>query len=227
MESEARGYRQPDHPSLEGKVLDEAVKNQILTYPQVVRKDSDKPVDGQSHGLISFTLFKEPKPLKSGKLLYGFFKLRGNYKSREKANMKATNIIKNQDSKFKIRVVNVGEWLPIADDDTLVKENVNIKVDASVEEEKRELAIKEERERNERKIREIKEREEEVKNAKDYNDDPEHINFYTMKRVTWMTLRKILSVLINKSKISWKNCLKQDRNWLNWIPRILHIIQNG
>lgn len=188
----------PTHPPLEGDVAKAAVDGQILHYPNVVRSNTDDPVSKQHTGLISFMILKEPRKLKNGSPLYGFFKLRGNWADQPQAESKASRIVREQDSKYKIRVVNVGDWLPLTDDDSLVKKNVNVNLDATDEERQREIAVREEQSKQNRIMKELKEREEEVKNAQDYNDDTESLDFYTMKRVAWLRIQENIFLLRNQ-----------------------------
>lgn len=191
----------PGYPVLSGEVGTAAVQGKIVSFPQVVRSNKDFPVPQQSMGMISFQFFDEPKKLASGRSVYGFFKLRGNYSDENMCKTKATDIICNQDSRNKIKIAEVGAWLPITDEEGggIVKETVNVNVDASEQDKLREAAILEERKKAERVVREIRDREEEVKNGKDYNDEPDSLDYYTMKRVTWLRLEEQLELL--KSQI--------------------------
>lgn len=200
----------PGYPALSGEVGMAAVQDKIVPFPQVVRGNKDFPVAQQAMGLVSFMLFKEPKKLPSGLPLYGFFKLRGNYSDEDMCKTKASDIICNQDSKNKIKLAEVGAWLPITEEEGggIVKETVNVNVDATEQDKLREAAIIEERKKADRVMREIRDREEEVKNSKDYNDEPESLDYYTMKRITWLRLEEQLELL--KSQISSIESKKSD-----------------
>lgn len=180
----------PGYPELRGEVGQAAVNGQIVYYPKVVRSQEDECIESQTRGLVSFMLLKEPRQTKDG-LVYGFFKLRGNWSSEEQATAKASKIVRDVDSKYPIRVAHVGHWLPITNDEGFVKRNVNVNVEEK-EDDAKKVAMKEEEERQKRIMRELKEREEEIKNAADYNDDKEHINYYTMKMVTWLRLHETI-----------------------------------
>jgi len=181
----------PDYPELRGTVGQAAVADKIVYYPQVVRSNADFPIDNQNYGLVSFQLLDKPQKTSTGSTVHGFFKIRGNWSDASMAKSKASSIVRDQDSKSKIRIVNVGQWLPICDDDSLVKEMVEINTDIPLEQQKlkEELAQKNE-EQKQKILREIKEREAEVKAAKDYNEDENSLDYYTMKRVAWMRLRE-------------------------------------
>jgi hypothetical protein len=186
----------PTHPTLEGNEAKLAVSNLIVevksdqTYTKVIRSQTDIPVAQQQCGLISWMLFEEPKKLKSGKPVYGFMKLRGNWSDADMAKNRAADIIRTQDSKNKINLIPIGSWVPITDDDSVSRETINVNTDddPSGLSGMKENAAKELEKEQDRIKREIRERAEEVKNSKDYNDDQDHIDFYTMKRVTWMRL---------------------------------------
>ena len=202
----------PDHPSLTGDAASAAVKHQIAEYPRVIRGDKDLPVPQQCNGLISLALFKQPVLSKSGKPVYGFCKLRGNWVDLNQAKNQAAEIVRTQDSANKIRVVNVGEWFPITNEDGM-SETVDVRVDIPTEEQKlKELAIKERDQEQRRIMRELKEREDEVKNSKDYNDDTEDIDYYTMKRITWLRLHENVQLFrkkINDLEEKWKKTRKE------------------
>lgn len=182
----------PEYAPLTGKVGEAAVKGQIVHYPQVVRGNRDYPVLQQAMGLISFMLFAEPKKTKNGVPVYGFFKLRGNHIDVDQCKAKAAGIIREQDSKNKIKIAEVGAWLPITEEEQggVVQETVDVRTDATEQDKLREIAIKEEKDKAERIMRELREREEEVKNGRDYNSDPEHLDYYTMKKVVWLRLHE-------------------------------------
>jgi hypothetical protein len=200
--SQDQGWKVPGYPVLTGEVGEAAIQGKLVYYPQVTRGDRDFPVPQQGMGLISFMLFKEPRKLKSGAPVYGFFKLRGNYSDKDICTSKASEIIRSQDSRNKIRVAEVGAWLPITDEerDGIVQESVDVKDEETEKDKMKAVAIREERAKAERIMKELKDREKEVVNAKDYNDDPESLDFYTMKKVAWQRLRETIEIQKNKTK---------------------------
>jgi hypothetical protein len=189
----------PDYPVLRGEVGQAAIDGQILYYPKVTRSMRDEPIETQTRGLVSFMFLKEPRQTTTGKNLYGFFKLRGNWADENQATARASRIVTEQDSKYPIRVAHVGEWLPLTDDDSLAKKNVKVNVDETKEQKDLREAASQEEEKRKRIMRELKEREDEIKNAKDYNDDKEDIDFYTMKMVVWLRLQETIE--LEKRKI--------------------------
>lgn len=219
--SQPPSWLDPTHPPLEGKEAKEAVKDLIVDktpapghYPKIVRSQIDLPVSQQECGLASWMLFKEPKKLQNGSLVHGFIKLRGNYGDANLCKNRAAEIIRVQDSKNKINILPVGAWLPITDDDSTTRETVNVNVDEDPLTPMRESAVKDAEKDQARIMREVRERAEEVKNAKDYNDDTEHIDFYTMKRVTWMRLLERRQIL-EKEIDSISDKLKDTRKLLH------------
>jgi hypothetical protein len=194
-ETKKQPWLVPDYPELEGQVGRAAVNGQIITYPSVIRSNNDKPIPQQSFGNFSFMFFKEPRRLKSGKPVYGFFKARGNWPDAACAQNEATQIVKKQDSKYKVRVGQVGAWLPIVDDDAVVENTIDVHDQVN---KAKEDAVKETEAERERIMRELREREDEVKNAKDYHDDKDSIDYYTMKRVAWRQMNETIQMEMNK-----------------------------
>lgn len=183
----------PDYPDLGENVGEAAVKNQIIHYPKAVRTMTDPPILNQELGLISFNLFREPRKLRNGKPVYGFYKLRGNYAEKNLAYRQAKEIILKTDSKYKIRVSPVGHWLPITEDDSVVQEVVDITTgeERSLNDE----AALEKRREQAQIARELQERQEELKTGGDIYDNPESLAYYTMKRVTEMKLYEHIGIL--------------------------------
>lgn len=189
----------PLHPPISGREAENAV-NDLLVYPKILRGNTDRPVGQQNYGLLSFLLLKEPKKTESGKPCYGFIKLRGNYADKNLCANEASRIIREQDSANKIRIIEVGSWVPITDDDG-TSEKIDVRTDTPAEEEKmKREAMKQREEESARIMREIKERTEEVKNAPDLNDDKESLDYYVMSYVTWMRLQENMEQFRAKTK---------------------------
>lgn len=183
--SKTPAYFQPNHPSLEGEVAAKAVSNQI-TYPQVVRTQNDPPVINQVFGNMSFMLFSQPRILSTGKPVYGFVKMRGNWPDQHVCETNAANIVKQTDSKFKVRVVPVGAWIPITEEDGAA-EMIDVKTsDSAVQ--LRDQAIRDMETKQRQMIREIRDREDELRNTPDIYEEPNSVRYYAMKRVTEMRL---------------------------------------
>lgn len=202
--------KDPLYPALKGEEADRAVKGQ-LSYPQVIRGDKDPPVTQQSFGLVSLALFKEPKKTDTGKSIYGFFKLRGNHTDRNQATVEASKIIRKVDSKNAVKVVEVGAWTPITDEDGN-GEKIDVRTEISEEDERlKRAAIKEKEDETSRIIKEIKERETEIKESKDLNDDSDSLDHYVMKMVAWLRLHENIEQLRAKQEDltkKWKSTRK-------------------
>ena len=218
----------PYAPPLSSEQIRAAAKDKIVTYPEITRTDADPPISNQGYTNISFLLFKEPRKLKTGKPVYGFFKNRGNWATPDLARSEAAKIIREVDSKFQIRIGPVGRWLPIADEDRLCEDLLDVKTeDQDIQ--LRDQAVKEKEAEQRRIMREIKEREEECKKT-DIYDDPTSLTYYSMRRVTEMKLteeldnmrRKIENTLKIRNKV-WKElrALEYDhKDYVNeWLER--------
>ncbi len=176
----------PSHPVLKKDVAKAAIEGQISTYPKVVRGMKDDPISGQTHSLLSFMFFSEPKTLSDGSIVYGYIKSRGNWGDEEQAIRQSSRIVKEQDSKYEIRIAPTGSWVPITTSSVVVKEHIDVKTDDN-QHALRDEAVRE-KERHRRKLqREIEERTEEAKSG-DIYDDPESVTYYSMRRVTEIKL---------------------------------------
>jgi len=174
---------QPEAKPLDEKYHDAAYAGQILTYPRIVRSNKDPIISGQNIGIVSFMQFDKPMKLKNGRLVYAFFKVRGVYESVDVATAKAKELVRNVDSKFRMLLSPVGEWLPVLDDDSAVKDILEVTKDDQ-EKSLRDEAAKKKQQEDERIMREIREKEHELRTTGDIYDNPESIEYYTMKRTT-------------------------------------------
>lgn len=178
-----------ERPALSAEQLDAAVKTNI-SFPTVVKSMVDAPITNQGLSLMSFMFLPEPKKLPNGKTVYGYVKNRGNYAGSiddtTLAEQKAATIVKEQDSKFKIRIAPTGYWVPITDDDGAAQSALDVRMNEQ-EIHLRDEAVRAKQASERQAMRELKEREQEVK-SKDIYDNPESLEFYTMKRVVDYTL---------------------------------------
>lgn len=177
----------PNYPPLTDDVGQAAVNGQVFNYPKVVRTMVDPAITSQGLGLLSFMLFKEPKKFSSGKAVYGYVKLRGNYNDQASCEFEASKIIREIDSKFQVRFAPVGHWVPITDEEAFVKEKIDVKT-SEEDHSFRDAAMREKEAEQRKIIREVKERKEELENDGDIYDHPESLKFYSMKRVTELRL---------------------------------------
>lgn len=196
------GYTPPEWikaeaEKLKGDVLRAAIEGQVTTYPQVVRTMMDPFIPGQSHGNLSFMLFDKPKVSKTGKPIYGFVKLRGNWMDPRTSQAEAAKIVKNVDSKFPVKIVQVGSWVPITEDDSFVKDMVDVKA-AEGQPQLRDEAIKKKEDEAKEKMKQLRDREEQLRKDGDIIDDPTSIRYYTMKRVTEMKVVEMIDTMKKK-----------------------------
>lgn len=179
-----------ERKSLEGIEAEAAVNGQLVKYRQVIRSDCDRTIYGQTVGLLSFNLFKTPVVnSQTGKPIYGFVKIRGNWRDVNEATANGADIIKNVDSKFKIHLAPVGQWVPISEDISFIQEQIDVKM------KEQDIALRDQAARDkiaeQKKIAaELVEAEERLKNGGDVYDDQESLDFYTMKRVTLHKLQE-------------------------------------
>lgn len=209
-EKEKPSYFIPNYPSLKSSddVGRAAVNGQIIEYPRVVRRDCDPSISGQKFGNMSFIIFDKPAIFRE-KPVYGLVKLRGNYESVDVCHAEASKIVREVDSKFQVRIAPVGEWVPITENDIVVKEIYDIR-ESDKEIHLRDDAIKSKEKENNKKMKEIREAEEKCKNEPDIYDDQESLKFYAMKRVTAMKLEENLQIQISKIKEQQKKLAEQQ-----------------
>ncbi len=160
-----------------------AVNGQLVHYPKVVRTMADPQLPNQQFSLMSYMLFKEPRKLKTGNYAYGFVKNRGNYGSKDLAVSEASKIVKNVDSKYKIMIIETGVWVPITEEDSIVKETIDVRT-AEDENSLRTEALRQKEDENKQKMREVRDREKELIEGGDIYDEPLSLKYYSMKRVT-------------------------------------------
>lgn len=167
----------------------------------------DPPVPGCGYQVsnVSLMLLKEPKPLKSGKPLVGFMKLRGSHATMELASKDAERIINEVDSKFMVMQFPSGRWIPITEDSSICGDITDVadrdhqlpNTDGKLSS-LRDQAAKEKQSSDQKIIRELREREDQLKNEGDVTDDPSSLSYYAMKRVTEMRLTENIESLQKK-----------------------------
>lgn len=158
------------------------------THKKVIRSEADPAITNQELGLISFRLFPKPFVTKRGSNVFGLVKIRGNFPNEDQCNMKSSEIIRKVSSVDTIMVVPVGRWVPITEDNSFAKE----KFDVAQDDEGitlRGFSQKEEMEKKKGVAKELEEKVRLLKERGDLHDDPESINYYTMKRVVELNLR--------------------------------------
>lgn len=181
-----------------------AVEELVCKYPpRVVNTDRDERIPGQATVLVSTNLFSEPQKTSRGHNIYGFIKIRGVVSSDFQENpdpaiTAATKIIKYQDSKFPIKFAPVGCWVPITTDPSDCREKIDVRMNDE-ELHLRDQAVREKNEKDKQVKRELREREEELKkDSDDIYSNTESLDYYTMRRVTELTLyNKVLEIRNN------------------------------
>lgn len=175
----------PEYPPLRGSVGQAAVAGQNVYYPMVARSGIDRPVNNQSHGIVSIMMLETPQVTDKG-TIYGFFKIRGNHADKNQAIAAAADIVRDQDSKSRNLILDVGRWLPLTNGQDMVETEVPVMDDAKNQVEKIRISkLEEEQKLSAQKTKEVEARRDEVMNAPDHNDDPESIEYFVMKRVNW------------------------------------------
>lgn len=184
----------PDYPPLrKDNVGQAAVNGQVVSYPKVVRDNVDPLPRGQDDHVVnfSFMMLDEPKPTRDGGKLYGMGIIRGHHNSHAAAVRDAERLTRTHDSRNQIMCVPQGSWFYLTSDPKAYSEVINVDVNKSQEDdEKLREAQRKRVEEQQRIAREIKEKEEAMRTAKDIRDDPESLDYYTMKRVTYLSLRE-------------------------------------
>lgn len=187
-------FTDPLRDNLTRDQLENAIRDKLVKYPATLRSPEDDPITNHSHSLITFLLFKEPRITKRGKKVYGYFKVRGGgYSSDSAATAAAAKIIREQDSKCVNRILEIGKYLPITDDDIFDKDKLTVKDSNDDEKEAlRDQASKEAEQTRARIMNEIRERERECKQG-DIYDDKTSPTYYSMRRVTEMRLTEAIT----------------------------------
>jgi len=168
----------------------------------------DPPVPNiaqQQYTNVSFMLSPEPRILKSGKPLYGFYKLRGSHSTFDLAEKDAIRIIKEIDSKFLIRHIPTGRWFPITEDPSVMGEITDVADrEHQLPNSKGELsslrdqAAKDKQASDAKIMRELREKERDLRENNDEPNDPESLTYYAIKRVTEMKLTEEIEILKKK-----------------------------
>lgn len=166
----------PDRaPPLTDEQTDEAMtdlvkKDHIYKYPRKDRSYADPDLPLQTYGLVSFVPAKGAKPNERG--IYGFAKLRGNFKTMAEADQRAEHLIRNHDSYHNISTCWVGRPFPFTTERSFSEDVREIDI-RKEEAESMSEAIKRMKKKDKREIEEIKEREKLLKaDVKKDEEDP-------------------------------------------------------
>lgn len=186
VKPDGSGYVDPYADPLTGAIGRNACEDLIKSYPRVVRSSDDPAQSGQEFAIVSFNVFDPPKKTANGQILAGFFKVRG-VGSEQQVKQQAIKLIKETDSINKIRLCHTGRWFPLTQDDTFVKDTVEVHTDSEETLFQTEARQKLQEEMG-RKRSELMKRVEDVKNEKDIRDTPQTLEYYTLRRVTEFTI---------------------------------------
>lgn len=179
-------WHNPRYPKLKGDVGDAAENGQLVLYPQVVRQNTDPPIQGQRFAILSFMQFDEVKVV-NGVKVAGCVKVRGSWSDKSQAEYEASKLVKEVDSKFRMVIAPVGAWVPETDDPLFITGGVT---DVEDPEQKVSLrgSVEKEKEAERRRIMKELRDNEDLAKSKDIYDDQESLDFYAMKRVTCFKL---------------------------------------
>jgi hypothetical protein len=169
--------------------LKAACEGQIL-YPRVVQKRVDPPVPDQNFCCLSFMHLPEPKNGVSA-----FVKVRGVKVDEKEIKEHAIKLVKEVDSKFPIKIAPVGKWVPVTEGDQYDKDELLIREDledGKIQEDPIKLA----EEKHKQRIKQLQERKEQLKDQSAKDDpysDKDGIDYYTMRQVTIMNIKRYIS----------------------------------
>jgi len=195
-------FVQPYAPDLTNEQTQQAVKDLIVEYPKIVRSNRDDAIVNQQFANISMQLFETPREI-NGKNIYGFMKVRGNWSDLNQAQREASKIIRQQDSKHQIRIVQVGNWFPITELEEVGNAKLD-KLDVKTEDDEvvqlRDEVSKEKERENEKKVKELQDRAEKLKSKDDMIEleKRDTIEHYTAKRRTEAVLTDEINKLQKK-----------------------------
>lgn len=178
---------QPDRELTEDE-KEAAYKGQIQ-YPQIVKKRIDPQIDGQIYCCLSFIPL--PEPVKG---INAFVKCRGTWPSKEVAKDYAKEIIRDVDSRFHIKILRTGSWVPVTNSEEYDEEDVIIREDITTGK-LQDDPIKAAEDKHNKIIKDLKEREAKLKD-KNASDDPHSdkngIEYYTMRKVTILNIQRYI-----------------------------------
>ncbi len=187
----SKRWRPDRAPPLTEDEGDEAVKDlhkkeYVYKYPRKDRSYADPDLPLQTYGLISFVPAKGAQPNARG--IYGFAKLRGNFKTLAEADQRAEHIIRNHDSYHNISTCWVGRPFPFTNERAFSEDVREIDI-RKEEAESMSEAIKRMKKKDKREIEEIQERERLLKEDVKKDDVEPFDNYITNKvkkaQLTW------------------------------------------
>lgn len=148
-------WLQEDFRELTIEETKDAATDLVVKYPKIARGMVLDPIPSQSIGLISYQFFPENAVMKNG--LHGFMRLDTITATESQATKRSNEVIRFQDSYHKIHQIYRGHWVPISDDSTWAKEQMDADIGVDGRKLRDEASLHRQKE-DSRKIREIEER---------------------------------------------------------------------
>lgn len=166
-------------------------------YPTVVRNTLDPVLPKQQFGLLSFMFLSEPKKIPDTEsTIIGFVKLRGNYPDVGSCTAQAEKLVRKVDSKFTIRVAQVGKWVPITSHIFKGEQVISLQERSETEE----IAHREVQRAKESVERDLEKRRRDLEDSQKIPYDPESLDSYTEKRTAEENVSKLIEQERNRLK---------------------------
>lgn len=185
--------------------VNEAFKQNVITFPRVEKLPVDPPIAGQNYGLFSFKLL--PKPIDG---VYGFLKFRGAFNTVNDFETHAKNIIRSIDSKHKLFPYPQGHWFPLTDNPKYAQEDMEVSdkdtlTDIYMEKNKNEM------DKEKQRMKTIQERQKAlIEESKRETPDTDSLKYYAEKTMQLDQINEWLTNL-RKRKRDLTNALEKTR----------------
>lgn len=167
----------PNAKPLDKQEFEIALRDNVNIHREFIRERIDPKIPDQTVGLMSFKFLKNPLVLPDDELFYGWYKIRGNFRDDDAASKYAAELLKDHDSKNKIKIGDVGVWHHLTSSKLLTKEHKEIAVDEWNKQKQLED------EKMNKQLKEIQEREKKLKSGID-EYEPGSLDYYITKRVS-------------------------------------------
>lgn len=167
--------------------------------------DFDRPIPGQTVGLVSYVIFEKPRELPDnmGKC-YGVFKIRGNHPNKTEAIEKSKEL-SELDPKNKVLVAEVGKWVPIVSNpDLFSDQTIEVKRDDKQPFALNDEVNKELRRKNDAGVREVQERMEHLKTMDERTETEGTLEAYIKARRVVTTLWENIRRYESEIKDIWR-----------------------
>jgi hypothetical protein len=178
--------------TLTDQEADEAFKELHVTdfvekFPRFETLFADPPIPNQVYSLISWVPARGATPDKDG--VYGMIKSRGNFSTREEADLNAERLIKTGDSYHSIYQSYVGRPFPLASSKKYISETVDIEVKKKIVD-TNSGQIRKLRDEEKNTMKELEEKEKELKADVDENKFDDPLELYT-------------ETMVKKAQLQW------------------------